>query len=209
MRLTRKLTAALILGILIVLAINSAVRVRREIALFERDSRRDSLLIGRMLAGSVERVWTSLGEAQALDLVEDANQRESAFRIRWVWLDRPPRELDELDEIDRLMCEKWELAPDAGVEQFLTDDGDVSALYTYVAVSVPDGRRGAVEVRDSMDDQRAYVRRTLYQALLATTVLVALCGGIAMAVGLVLVAKPFTSLMEHARRVGRGTSPPG
>ena len=201
MKLTRKLTAALILGILIVLAVNAALRVRREIALFERDSRRDSLLIGRMLAGSVERVWPSLGEAQALDLVEDANQRESAFRIRWVWLDGL---MAELDETDRSALGKWELGPRTEPWQFLSENGENTALYTYVPVSVPDGRPGAVEVRDSMVDQRTYVRRTIYQALLTTAILVALCGGIAMGLGLVLVAKPFAILMEQARRVGRG-----
>lgn len=69
MKLARKLTLALVLGILLVLAANAAFRVRRELALFENDSRRDSLLLGRMLAGSVARLWPTIGEAQALDLV--------------------------------------------------------------------------------------------------------------------------------------------
>jgi hypothetical protein len=94
MTLTRKLSLALTLGILVVLVTTAVLRVRREVALFERDSRCDSLLIGRMLAGSVQRAWPSIGEAQALDLVEDANQRESAVRIRWVWLDAPVEEPD-------------------------------------------------------------------------------------------------------------------
>ncbi len=202
MKLTRKLTLALILGILVVLVANAALRVRREIALFERDSRGDSLLVGRMLAGSVKRVWSSLGEAEVMDLVEDANQRESSVRIRWVWLHEPVEEPDFPGRTPVVLDAA--LVVEGEPFQVLSAVSGNDALYTYVPVAVPDGRIGAVEVRDTLVDQRIYVRRTVQQAMLTTGILVLLCGAIAVGLGVLLVGRPFRCLIEQARRVGRG-----
>jgi signal transduction histidine kinase len=202
MKLTRKLTLALILGILVVLVVNAALRVRREIALFERDSKGDSLLVGRMLAGSVKRVWSSLGEAEVMDLVEDANQRESSVRIRWVWLNEPVEEPDFPARIP-VVFDRARVVENEPI-QILSAASGHDALYTYVPVGVPDGRIGAIEVRDTLVDQRLYVRRTVQQAMLTTLILVLLCGAIAVGLGFLLVGKPFRCLIEQARRIGRG-----
>ncbi|HXV60477.1 MAG TPA: HAMP domain-containing sensor histidine kinase [Vicinamibacteria bacterium] len=202
MKLARKLTLALIFGILIVLAGNSAIRVRREIALFENDSRRDSLLIGRMLAGSVARIWPTVGWQQALELVEDANQRESTVRIRWIWLDVPPGQPGGPD----VPPPRGDVGQpsDSPFVRVASDGEDPGALYTYVPVAVPGERVGAIEVRDSMLNQRLYIRRTLVQALIATSVLVTLCGGVAMGLGVALVGRPVSQLIAQARSIGRG-----
>jgi two-component system, NtrC family, sensor kinase len=201
MKLARKLTLALMVGILLVLAGNAAYRVQREIALFERDSRRDSLLLGRTLAGSVARVWPTVGESQALDLVEDANQREGAVRIRWVWTDVPIVEPDAIDTMPSLEEPgSW----GSGVLQFVSQAKGKGALYTYLPVAVPGERPGAIEVRDSLVDERTYVRRTILQALVTTGVLVALCGGIASGLGVLLVGRPAASLIDQARSIGGG-----
>jgi signal transduction histidine kinase len=203
MRLARKLTFALVLGILIVLAGNAVFRVRREIQLFANDSQRDSLLVGRVLAGAVERVWPSLGEEQALDVVEDANQRESTVRIRFVWLDAGAGEARS-PEVDPTSPGSTRLP---GGERFVRapiDPHGTDAFYTYVPLAVPDGRLAAIEVRDSLDNQRTYVERTIFQALVTTAILVTLCGGVAIGLGVVLVGKPVALLIDQARSVGRG-----
>jgi two-component system, NtrC family, sensor kinase len=205
MKISRKLTLALILGILIVLAGNAGFRVHREIRLFESDSQRDSILIGRMLAGAVARVWPSIGEEQALDVVEDANQRESTVRIRFTWLDAGVGEPDG-PEVDPASTGSSHF-PGGEILVRATSELEgvsVPALYTYVPIVVPGARTAAIEVRDSLDNERTYVRRTIYQALLTTTILVTLCGGVAMGLGLVLVGKPVALLIEQARSVGRG-----
>jgi two-component system, NtrC family, sensor kinase len=203
MKLSRKLTLALILGILIVLAGNAAFRVRREIGLFESDSQKDSLLIGRMLAGAVARLWPSIGEEQVLDLVEDANQRESSVSIRFVWLDVGVGE-PAGPAIDPASRGATRLPEGEIVVHATSGQEGVPVLYTYLPLDVPDGRRAAIEVRDTLDNQRTYVGRTIYQALLTTTLLVVLCGGVAMGLGVVLVGKPVALLIEQARSVGRG-----
>ena len=82
MKLTWKLTAFLVVGTLLVTAVHAATRIRRESALFEADIRQDNYLLGRTLAGAARRMWETAGEAQALALVKEANERESQVDIR-------------------------------------------------------------------------------------------------------------------------------
>jgi hypothetical protein len=145
MRLARKLTLALVLGILVVLAGNAVFRVRREIQLFESDSQRDSLLMGRVLAGAVERVWPSLGEEQALDVVEDANQRESTVRIRLVWMEAGAGAPGG-PEVDPREAGATRLPGGETVIRAPLDPDGTDALYAYVPLAVrrpPRRHRGA------------------------------------------------------------------
>ena len=60
-KLARKLTAALVLGIFAVLLVQSITRVRREMGMFENDMRREGRTMGRVLATAATEVWTTDG----------------------------------------------------------------------------------------------------------------------------------------------------
>ncbi len=208
MRLTVKLIIALSLAILFVLGVNAFVRINREAALFEDDMRKDSALMGRSLAGAVSRIWTTVGEAEALDLVENADERESYVKVRWLWLEEPGAE--QLDAAARRHLAEGKVvvlkAPDPR-------DGELS-LFTYVPVSLPDARPAAIELGESLSAEKEYLRKTILQAVIATLVLVLVCALLALAVGIVFVGRPVRALVEQARRIGAGDlaisqSPPG
>ena len=74
MRLTRKLTLALMLGITLVMAANALLQVRRENALFDIDSRRDQQAVGSVLHTAVEHIWLAAGEGAAQQLIQEASQ---------------------------------------------------------------------------------------------------------------------------------------
>ena len=87
MKLTWKLTVFLVHGTLAVTAAHAAYRIRREVGSFEADIRQDNDLLGRAVAAAARRMYETAGEAPALELVKEANERETQVGIRWVWLD--------------------------------------------------------------------------------------------------------------------------
>ncbi len=201
MRLTFKLTLAMACAILLVLATNSAIRIRLELAVYESDVQRDSRVLGRAVAGAASLIWARVNEREARDLVADANERESNMTIRWVWLDATrgpdapevPAHLRTIDPQSEQVAVRWGL-PNA------TSD----AMYTYVRAKVPDGRPGAVELREVLSAEDAFIRRTVLQSTLSMIVLVSVCTVIALGLGAVLVGRPVRKLVAQARRIGAG-----
>ncbi|MBI2377675.1 MAG: HAMP domain-containing protein [Deltaproteobacteria bacterium] len=198
MRLTAKLSLALSLAILLVLGAHAFVRVRREVQLFERDMRRDHHLLGRTVAGAAARAWLTAGEPAALDVVRDANERESNVTIRWVRPDAPADSpLRPRVEIDLI----WS---NARFEVRRGDEEDVETLYTYVPVGLPSGEPAAVEIAESLDVERDYVKGSIRNSAIATAVLFLLCSAIALGLGAYFVGRPVRRLVEQARRIGSG-----
>jgi signal transduction histidine kinase len=201
MKLTWKLTAFLVLGTLAVTAAVAVVRVRGELGSFEADIRQDNHLLGRAVAAAARRMWEIAGEAPALEVVKEANEREAQVEIRWVWLDAAGKEHRPLAPRDRLgRVERGEIVvlrlPDPAKGQ--------EVLYTYVPVRIPGDRRAAVELGESLAAERAFVRATVGSVALTTFLIVVVCGAMAMGLGVLFVGRPVRALVEQARRVGQG-----
>ena len=202
MRLTTKMTLALAAAILLVLGVNALVRVQREAALFESDTRHDDLLLGRALAGAVARTWVSGERGQAVDLIADANAREDEVAIRWVWLDAaegapdapmvPVRRLD-LARQGKAQSVRWR-----------PRGAPIDSVVSYVPLAIDDQRVAALELSEPLTAEAAYVHRTILQAIAATIALVLITTLVAMGIGLLFVGRPVRRLVEQARRIGRG-----
>ncbi|HWN69143.1 MAG TPA: HAMP domain-containing sensor histidine kinase [Haliangium sp.] len=199
MKVSNKLTLTLIAGILLVHAGDAWVRIQRLVTLFQRDTARDSLVLGRALAHAVERTWTTGGEHAAILLIEHATERESQLDIRWVWLDAPP------GSAQAPIASTAQLAPlrrDQPVSMRL-GEGE-TALYTYVPVTIPGDRRGAIQIKHLLHEERTYLLRSVRNVTIATLALVVLCAGLAWVLGDALIGRPVKMLVEQARRVGQG-----
>ena len=201
MKLTRKLTIALACAILVVLGLDAALEVERKAEVFERSIQRDTELLARTISASAARVWRTAGETQARDLVENANERNDEVTIRWVSLEAPPGAarspevpVERIGPLwpDRARSLTWR-PPGAGEE----------SIYTYHLIDIPLARR-AIEVRESLDPAREYVHHTVVRGATTTAVLVSLCAGVAMIIGVFFVGRPVRRLVEQARRIGRG-----
>jgi signal transduction histidine kinase len=187
MTLVQKLTAALVAAMCAILMLNGIARVRREAALFESQATREHRSVARALRSSVLAVFRTEGEAAALALVDDATRSHGRITFRWVWLDTSPPLHTSLP---------------LGEEPVTVIDGD--ERFTYVAMTTPGGRRGAIELAESLAAKREYVRKTIVEAGVTTLALVLACAFIALAASNLLVGRPIRALVEKARRVGEG-----
>lgn len=199
MRLTRKLVLALSLAILVVLGINAAVRIRREVSFFQSEMSRDSRVLGRTVAGSVALIWQRVGQADAQALVEDANERETKFLIRWVWLGDLASSAARLDAARIDAIQRGEIV----TQRAATPDG-FDAAYTYIPIEHAGKAAAAIEIRESLEAEAEYLRRSIVQTLITTTTLVCVCSALAFALGAILVGRPVRSLVQQARRIGEG-----
>ncbi|AUX42057.1 uncharacterized protein SOCE26_034820 [Sorangium cellulosum] len=167
MKLARKLTLALMFGVFLVLALSAYVQIRREANVFENDVQRDHQAMGRALAAAVTEVWRSEGQARALRLVEDANERERQVDIRWTWLD------GQAGEAHRPRLAPELLLPvakgQAVVHRIPKEDADI--LVTCAPVAVPGDRVGALELSESLAGARRYIRSVILNTAITTAAL--------------------------------------
>ncbi|HET6585660.1 MAG TPA: HAMP domain-containing sensor histidine kinase [Nannocystaceae bacterium] len=197
MNVARKLTLALVSGIVVVHAGSAACDVSRERAVFEQDFARDARVLGRGLGHAVEQAWITRGESDALEIIEHATARESHVDIRWVWPDgrdgRAPAVGPE--ELDRL---------DGGAAVVIQSSSGDGPVYTYVPVQIPGHGLGAIEIADPFVDERAYMRSSMMSTVITTTALVALCALATWVLGVTLIGRPVRRLVAQARAIGRG-----
>jgi signal transduction histidine kinase len=184
MKLVQKLTFAMILGISAVLAFNGYLRARREVDLYRADRVRDHRIVGTALGVAFAGVWRSHGKAQALAMLEEASARDDDFDVRWVdapaWVGRGP-------------------------ETTLARDGRGRSMrLTVVPVSVAPGQVGEIELLESPAGEQARVRNIIVDRALTTTLLATIMSLLAAALGTLFVGRPMRSLIDKARRVGRG-----
>jgi signal transduction histidine kinase len=203
MKLASKLTLALICVMCVVLSLYGYLSVQRERALFASDMRRDELLMGRALGLAVAEMWRSDGAERALQLIEIENARPDGVRVRWVWLDAPPsdRHAPELPA-----SELGELAAGKEVVRVLDDEEheERGRFYTYVPLPLAGPRVGALELSESLAEEKRYVRASVIRTVATIVALSALSGVLALALGAVLVGRPTRKLIDKTRRIGEG-----
>jgi two-component system NtrC family sensor kinase len=201
MKLARKLTVALVLGIFVVMALYAGLQIRRDEAIFAEDTKADEHVMVRALGAALQTVWHLNGETPARRLLENADRSEQEVRIRFVSLEPgsadtatvplPPDGLEKLREGHELSMVHQQA------------DGD-ERRFTYLPLDIDGSHPAAIELSESLTPQRKYIRTSQVQILVATLVIVVLCGLVATGLGFVLVGRPMHQLCEQARRVGAG-----
>ncbi len=201
MKVAIQLVSVVMLGIVLLLAIEAYLSVRHETQLYQTDMRHDHHLLGRAMKGLIADVWHARGPQRALELIADANHEERTVHVRWVWLDAPPGD---------------EFSPQVGLEKLGTAvrGGEVSLddlneegrhyLRTYVPVPVEATRPGALELSESYSPLEVYRRATVARKLGTMGALLAGSGLAVVLLGTGLIARPLERLVEKVRRVGRG-----
>ncbi|MGH7894184.1 MAG: sensor histidine kinase [Candidatus Binatia bacterium] len=197
MKLTRKLVLALVVAICVVMATGAALQLRREIALFESDMAHDEHAMGQALRVALEAAANESGVDRARELLERIRRSESRVDLRGVWLDAPG-ESPALAAATRARLVGGEETRIVRV-----DETGNERQFTYVPLAVA-ARPAAIELSEPLQPQRSFLRRTELQILGTLVVLVVLCGGAAVWLGVVLVGRPMRTLAEQARRIGAG-----
>jgi two-component system NtrC family sensor kinase len=202
MRLARKLSFALFLCVLGVLAVDAYIKIRREVSLFDNDVQSDHQRMARILQPSLAETWRREGEDRVLEVVKLTDAERARIDLRWVWLDASSSERAPLLPVA-------ELAPllrgqMVQVTREMPALGEGYFLMTYLPVIQRQSRVGALEIGESLSQKTSYLRTTMLNAIATTIAIAILCGVVAMALGRWFVGKPVTMLINKARRVGTG-----
>jgi two-component system NtrC family sensor kinase len=197
MKLARKLVFVLLSGIIVVLSFTAWLRVKREVELFDTDTQRDDLLVGRAIAIAVKHAWQLEGEVAARALLPSFNAR-SHVPVRWVSLDPNPA----ADEAPRLPSP--ELTPVREGREMSVRSETLGDQLTYIPMVVGTARRGALELTESLETERAYIGRAVWSSGVSTLALIAVAGVLASVMGGYFVGRPVHQLVEKVRRIGTG-----
>ncbi|MBY0279363.1 HAMP domain-containing histidine kinase [Candidatus Binatia bacterium] len=210
MRLARKLTLALLLGIALVMAVSASLQVTRERELFASDTAADELEIARAVRAAVAFIATSDGVERAEALVRAVDAAERRTRLRWVALDDLPGDGLQPDargmdgpHLDGAAIAVLRAGREVSVEEQVGDD---RRRFTYLpVVSANDEVRPfAIEVSESLAPQAAYIRGSQVHIVLKTLLIIGVCGLVVSFVGMWLVGRPIQALSEKTRRIGEG-----
>ena len=200
MRLARKLSAALVLGLLLIMSAYAWVQVRNEVKVMEADLGKNAKF-GRGAARLVEELWGTLGERRTLELLREADEAgPDETRIRLAWLDDP--EIARLDLSEEQRRNLYD--PQHNVVVVRPEDEGRFARYTYVTLSLPGERPAALEIAEQLSAERRYVNMNHLSIAIATLLIVGVASVIAMALGYWLVGRPMRELRNHARAVAAG-----
>jgi two-component system, NtrC family, sensor kinase len=203
MRLAAKLTAFILAAMLLVFSVRGYQAARGQMALAERRTRENALLVGRALRPALVEVWTREGASVALEMLSyaaDRVRRTQQIELRFVRTsDDPVPGVQPLVDVGRLAG----LAPDEE-RTFVENVAENETLLTYLPVVVRGHPVGALEIAGPLSERDKQFRDELMQ-ILGRTVLAALGAFIAVAVaGFVFVGRPMRSLVAKARRIGAG-----
>lgn len=200
MRLARRLSFAISLGICLVLGINAWLRIDQERRAYRADARLDHAAFGRGVAAAVEFVWEREGKQVALEAVEQFNQRESHLTMRWVWPD--PRSGEE-EYAPRQPT--WVRTREGKIRsQVASGEDGIPYMITYAPVDVPGGRVGALELYESLGNESQAMRSILMRGAVTLALLVAVCVALTFGFGVLFVAAPLRVLVAKAERIGAG-----
>lgn len=200
MKLTAKLMLYLVVPLIGVLAVDAYLSVRRQIALFEEDQEEYARRLGHDMREMITNVWRSKGPDQALQLVRDADQEDRRMSIRWVWM-------DAAGDTQGPLAAAADLGPVLRGQEHSFKGRDAAGnafRYTYIPVALEGGRKGALELSESLSRLEEYTQATIARVLALMAVLVVAGAMATLLLGVRLFGRPLGLLIDKTRRVGSG-----
>ncbi len=201
MRLTIKITCAVLLGVALIFSAYSYLSIQREREQLKKNLSREARHIGESLRVIVTELWTQRGEEEAIGFLKRANQGYSQTLVRWIWIDgNPPSQYQPRVPIDQLE----DLRDEETVALLAGSPDGRDFLLTYLPVLIADGRVGAIELSESMDEMHDYVQESLRRSALVIGASIA-SGLLLMGMlGSIWVDRPMRKLRAQAERIGTG-----
>jgi two-component system NtrC family sensor kinase len=199
MRLSKKLTIALVLGICAVMACYAYFEVRQEIVLTQADLMR-AQRVGLAWMGTIEAVWQREGPARARELAMRAMQRAEDITLRILPLTAgaaPSGRPFSTGEFQTLLAGKV-------VRRTYSDETGYDWRQIYVPLRVSDGEEAVVEYAEPMEGEERFIKMSHLGLTVATLAVIAACALIATGLEYWLVGRPLQLLRDKARRAGEG-----
>jgi signal transduction histidine kinase len=201
MRLTIKITFAVLLGIALIFSTYSYFSIQREREQLKKNLSREARHIGESLRFLVAELWKQRGEEVAIAFLKKANQDYKHTLVRWVWL-----EDDVLPEYQpRVPVEQLEgLFNEETVALLAGSPDGQDFLLTYLPLITDDGRVGAIELSESMNEMHDYVQESLRRSAIVVGISI-VSGLLFMGVlGSFWIGRPMRKLHAQAERIGTG-----
>jgi signal transduction histidine kinase len=201
MRITRQLVLAFVVAMAGIFVVYGWLSHRRTTEYFDANARREVHAMGHAIAAAVGRTWNEDGPEQALRLVTQMNEPGLDTRVRWVWLEGPTG-ADHLPSIPP--AEILAAAGTTEVARHQRNERGEDRILTYFRLQPEPGRRGALEISESMARHERFARASLVATAVTLVVVALVCGGVLSGLGIWLVGRPIRRLVAMARRIGSG-----
>ncbi|HEY5672191.1 MAG TPA: ATP-binding protein [Malonomonas sp.] len=206
MRLTLRITIAVLLGVALIFSAHSYLSIQREREQLKKNLSREARHLGESLRVMVTETWKERGEAAALNFLLRANKIHNDILVRWVWIDdQAPLNYQPrvpVSQLDALRDEET-LALLAGSPE----GGDF--LLTYLPLLIDGGLRiGAIELTESMDELHDYVEESLRRSALVVGGMVVSSLLLMATLGSLWINRPMRRLRAQAERIGSGDFSP-
>jgi signal transduction histidine kinase len=184
MRLTWKLSLALAIGVLLVLAGYGVVRVRVNILRFREDVGLEHASLALAVAASIEAVAAREGEARAIELVEQIDRSQPRSRIAW--------------RRDTTGTER------AVVTHTFDEESSPERLVSRLGVRVDGHDAGVVEIVEPLERETELEHELVVRVIATSAVVLAICVLLILGLGAHFVGRPLDALRAYARRIGAG-----
>lgn len=198
-KLARKQTAAIILGIVVVMGGLAWFQLSREIMLYDNDAER-SRQKGAALVTTLRSVWKNEGEERVRELVDRIAGVLGDVQVRWVRLDVPP----DHPQAPHLEPNEIGVVKAGEVYRVVRADEDTDMLRRYIWVPLAPGEPQVIEMSEVLHGPTTFIRMSRHSLIGATVAAALVCGVIAMALGAWFVGRPIRQLRDKARRMGSG-----
>lgn len=201
MRLTLKITLAVLLGMALIFSIYSYFSIQREREQLKKSLSRESRHLGESLRVMVTEIWQQRGELEAISFLTRANEVHSEVLVRWVWIENDAAEKHQprvpIDQLDELFEEET-VALLAGSE-----DGH-DFLLTYLPLLIDGERIGAIELSESMSEMHDYVEESLRRSAIVVGTMIISSLLFVGVLGSFWINQPMRRLRAQAERIGTG-----
>jgi len=205
MRLTLKIALAILFGVGLMLSLHSYQSVQREKELLKENLSREARQVGQVLRIMVAEIWQGKGERDARAFLSRSNAANDQMQIHWVWMDLTAPELlaPSIQDEKLQATEKGETVTIMAE----TDSGE-DFLFTYIPMRAQNGRVGAIEIIESLEDLHGYIRESMRRSATLMAAIVASSLLVIIAIGSFWVSEPVRRLAEQADRIAAGDFSP-
>jgi signal transduction histidine kinase len=202
MKLTAKLLFFLIVSVFLAVGVEAAVSIWQDVETFEEEMCWDADQMGCTLRNLVEDVWRFAGQQRAVELIQDANQKQRQTSVRLVWLDASPgdprRPLAESKRLDRVRAGRQDTFQQR-------DASGRGCLYTYVPLRVEtEHPPAALELTRSLDGLDRFRHQTVLRACVIGGIVLITSTVLIMVLGITVVGRRLDRLIEKTQRVATG-----
>ncbi len=201
MRLTVKITLAVLLGIALIFSIYSYYSIQREREQLKKSISREARHLGESLRVMVTEIWQQRGEKEAIAFLARANKVHAETLVRWIWAEedapakfQPRVPLEKLDD----------LFEEETVALLAASEEGRDYLLTYLPLLIDGNRIGAIELSESMDELHNYVEESLRRSAMVVGAMVVTSLLLMGVLGSLWVNRPMRRLRAQAERIGTG-----